>query len=159
MFTQILYTSTFFLLIISYFKDKTKTKKALLKAWKSFENILPSILTVLLVIGFLLTFISPELITKLIGKDSGIKGMFIAAFTGSITLMPGFVVFPLSASLLEAGAGYPQIAMFISTLMMVGIATLPLETRYFGKSVALKRNFISFIIAVLISLGIGVIIL
>ena len=56
--------------------------------------------------------------------------MVIAAVVGCITLIPGFVAFPLAASLVKAGAGYGQIAMFVSTLMMVGVATFPLEDVY-----------------------------
>jgi len=35
-----LYAATLLLLIISFYKDKNKTKMALKKAWKAFENIL-----------------------------------------------------------------------------------------------------------------------
>ena len=41
MSNYILYGITIILLIISYCKDKKKTKMALKKACKSFENILP----------------------------------------------------------------------------------------------------------------------
>ena len=61
----------------------------------------------------------------------------------------------LAASLLAAGAGYAQVAIFISTLMMVGIATLPLEARYFGRRTALKRNVLSLLVAVISSLAMG----
>ena len=98
-----------------------------------------------------------QTISKLLGTDSGIIGMIIAAVVGCITLIPGFVAFPLAASLLAAGAGYAQIAIFISTLMMVGIATLPLEIRYFGKRAAMKRNILSLLFAIITSCVIGVI--
>lgn len=143
--------------MISFSKDKAKTKLALKKAWRSFENILPSVLTILFLIGFVLTFLDAQVISKLLGANSGILGMVIAATVGCITLIPGFVAFPLAASLLAAGAGYPQIAIFISTLMMVGIATLPLEMKCFGKRVALKRNMLSLILAVITSCMVGMI--
>lgn len=156
-FTKILYGSALLWLLISFVKDKEKTKIALKKAWRSFENILPSILAILLLIGFILTFLDAQIISKLLGTDSGVLGMVIAAAVGCITLIPGFVAFPFAASLLSAGAGYAQIAIFISTLMMVGIATLPLEIRCFGKRIALKRNILSLIFAVITSCVIGVI--
>ena len=154
---KILYGIAFLWLFISFLKDKEKTKLALKKAWRSFENILPSVLTVLLLIGFILTLLDVQTISKLLGTDSGIIGMIIAAVVGCITLIPGFVAFPLAASLLAAGAGYAQIAIFISTLMMVGIATLPLEIRYFGKRAAMKRNILSLLFAIITSCVIGVI--
>ncbi len=157
MFTKILYGAAAIGIFTSFMKDKTKTKLALKKAWKSFENILPSVLTVLLLIGLILTLLDEQAISRFLGADSGISGVVIAAVIGCITLIPGFVAFPLAASLLASGAGYTQIAVFISTLMMVGIATLPLEIQYFGKRIAAKRNLLSLIFAILTSCIIGVI--
>ncbi len=159
MFTKILYGTAILGLLISFVKDKAKTKLVLKKAWRSFENILPSILAILLLIGFVLTFLDAQTISKLLGADSGASGMAAAAAAavGCVTLIPGFVAFPLAASLLAAGAGYAQIAIFISTLMMVGVATLPLEMRCFGKRIALKRNILSLILAVVTSCVVGVI--
>ena len=143
-------------LLISFVKDRSKTKLVLKKAWRSLENILPSVLAILLLIGFILTFLDTQTISKLLGTDSGALGMVIAAAVGCVTLIPGFVAFPLAASLLASGAGYAQIAVFISTLMMVGIATLPLEMNCFGRRIALKRNILSLILAVITSCIIGV---
>lgn len=42
------------------------------------------------------------------------------------------------------GAGYMQIAAFISTLMMVGIVTMPVEISYFGKKATIVRNVTAF---------------
>lgn len=149
------YAFTFVLLVASYIKNKQKTKQALKKAWKSFENILPQFLAILLLIGFILAILDKETVSILLGKESGLMGMAIAAIIGSITLVPGFIAFPLAASLLSAGAGYGQIAMFVTTLMMVGIVTLPLETTYFGKRIAIKRNLLAFVYAVISSFIIG----
>lgn len=157
MFNKILYIVVIVWLIISFIKDKSKTKIALKKAWKSFENILPSVLAVLFLIGLILSVLDENTISRLLGEESGVLGMVIAAIIGSITLIPGFVAFPLAASLLQAGAGYAQIAMFISALMMVGIATLPLESKYFGKKIAIKRNLLALGAAIVTSCLIGVI--
>lgn len=156
MFTKVLYITTIIWLVFSLFRDHIKTVTVLKKAWKSFENILPSILTILIIIGFILTLLDTETISKLLGSESGIVGLCIAAIIGSITMVPGFVALPLAASLISAGAGYAQIALFISTLMMVGVATFPLEAKYFGKQTALKRNILSLTIAIITSLMIGV---
>ena len=64
MFTYILYALAIIALAVSFFKDRKKTKAALMKAWKSFENILPQILTIFLVIGFALAIFPPETIRK-----------------------------------------------------------------------------------------------
>ena len=73
-------------------------------------------------------------------------GVVIAATVGSITLIPGFVAFPTAAMLLKNGAGYMQIGAFLSTLMMVGIVTMPVEIKYFGKKLNDAQKFICFYI-------------
>lgn len=157
MFTYILYGLAIIGLAISFFKDRGKTKTALIKAWKSFENIMPQFLSVLIIIGLALTILSPETITKFIGTSTGIWGVLAASLIGSITLIPGFVAFPLAAALLKNGAGYMQIAAFVSTLMMVGIVTLPLEIKTFGKRAAIIRNAAAFVFSLAAAIVIGVV--
>lgn len=157
MFTYILYGLAGTGLAISFFKDRNKTKMALKKAWKSFENILPQFLSILIMIGLALSILSPETITGLLGTRSGIWGVLGATIIGSITLIPGFVAFPLAVALLKNGAGYMQIAAFVSTLMMVGIVTLPLEIKTFGKRAAIIRNIVAFLFSIIVAFVIGVV--
>lgn len=157
MFTHILYILAIIGLLFSFVKDKKKTKMALKKAWKSFENILPQFLSVLLIIGIILSTVDNQTITNLLGSNSGIAGILIAAMLGSITLIPGFVAFPLAAALLKSGAGITQIAAFVSTLMMVGIITFPMEVKTFGKKVAIVRNCAAFIFSICVAFAMGVI--
>ncbi|MDC7247661.1 MAG: permease [Sphaerochaetaceae bacterium] len=151
----VLYGATAILLGISFMKDKSKTRKALHKAWKSFENILPQFLVVLIFVAVLLTVMDSEMIMKIIGSDSGWVGVLSAAIVGAVTLIPGFVAFPTAAMLLEGGAGYMQIAAFISSLMLVGIVTLPVEMSYFGRRLTIYRNILAFVFSFLVAFIIG----
>ena len=157
MFTYVLYGLASAGLLISFYKDKNKTTMALKKAWKAFENILPQLLSILVIIGLALAILTPETITKLIGSESGAWGVIAAALIGSITLIPGFVAFPLAAALLNNGAGIMQIAAFVSTLMMVGIITLPLEIKTMGKRAAIMRNVAAFVFSLVAAVVIGVV--
>ena len=156
--SYVFYGLTIVLLFISFVKDKQKTKMALKKAWKAFENILPEFLVVILLVGFLLAILNPETISKIIGAESGWFGVILAGIIGSITLIPGFVAFPTAAILLENGAGYMQIAAFISTLMMVGIVTLPVEIKYFGKRISIIRNVLAFFFSFIVAIIIGMVV-
>jgi uncharacterized membrane protein YraQ (UPF0718 family) len=143
--------------MVSYKRDKKKTKMALKKAWKSFENILPQILTILAFIGMVLALLSPDVISHLLGQKAGWQGMIIASIIGSITLIPAFIAFPIAAILLKNGAGLAQIAVFVSTLMMVGIVTLPLEMKYFGKKISIMRNMFAYLFSFMVALVISVV--
>lgn len=157
MFTYILYALAIVGLAISFFKDRQKTKMALKKAWKAFENILPQLLTIFLIIAFALAIFPPETIRKLLGSESGFLGILAAALIGSVTLMPGFVAFPLAAALLKSGAGYMQLAAFVSTLMMVGIITIPIEKKTFGLRATLTRNGAAFLYSFVAAVVMGVV--
>lgn len=155
MFTKILYTVVIVCLIISFYKDKGKTKKALRKAWKSFENILPQFLTIILIIGMMLSVIDNETISHFLGSSSGFLGILIALGVGSITLIPGFVAFPLAAALLNNGAGVAQIAAFVSSLMMVGVVTMPMEIKMFGTKITLIRNISAMLFSLVVAYIMG----
>ncbi len=130
-----------------------------MKSWKTFENILPAFAFILLLIGAAMALVSPAAVTELLGADSGATGMFIAAALGSITLIPGFIAFPLAKAVLDMGAGLMQVAVFISTLMMVGVVTAPMETQFFSRKTMLLRNGLSllysFLVAVVLARVVG----
>ena len=153
--SYLLYGITIVLLLLSFFKDRKKTRMALKKGWKAFDNILPQFLVVILFVGVMLAVLDPQTISRLIGKNSGWVGVILAAVVGSITLIPGFVAFPTAALILQAGAGYMQIGAFISTLMMVGVVTIPVEIKYFGKKMTLLRNLMAFIFSFFVAYVIG----
>lgn len=156
-FAYVIYAITIILLVFSAIRDWQKTKKALLKAWKAFENILPQFLGIIVLAGIMLALLNPQLISQIIGRQSGWVGVAGAALVGSVTLIPGFIAFPLAALLLQNGAGISQIGAFISSLMMVGVVTLPVEIRFLGRKVALFRNLLAFAFSFLVALVIGLI--
>jgi uncharacterized membrane protein YraQ (UPF0718 family) len=79
-------------------KEK-KTRIALKKVWKSFENSLPQFLCIILITGMSLAFLDNKTISMLLGQESGIIGLGIAATVGSTAFIPAFVAYPLAASL------------------------------------------------------------
>ncbi|MDN5348006.1 MAG: hypothetical protein PWP65_1570 [Clostridia bacterium] len=158
MFTVFLYILALGFLAFSAIKDPKKTRLALNKSLRSFLNILPDFATILALIGVMLTFLSPQIIATLLGKGSGFLGMFLSSVVGSITLIPGFVAFPLVKSLLDMGAGIMQMAVFVSTLMMVGFVTAPLEIKYFGKRETILRNSLSYIFSFIVAIVVGLVV-
>jgi len=146
---------TLIAIIVSFLADRQKTYQGLLKGIRMFINILPALLNMLVFVSVLLYLVPNETIIRWLGKGSGIYGVAIAAVLGSISMIPGFIAFPLAGILRKGGVSYEVLAVFITTLMMVGVITLPLESKYFGIKVALLRNGLSFIGAVIIGILVG----
>ena len=153
---QILIAITVICLILSLAVDQKKTYEGIKHGLKMFLNLLPALLTVLILVSIFLYLVPDKTIVKLLGAKSGIMGIAIAAMVGAIALIPGFIAFPLAKILLVKGVSYPVVAVFITSLIMVGILTLPIEFKYFGKRVAIVRNVLSLFGAIIVGLLIGV---
>ena len=143
--TIILYSVAIVLLIISFAKDKKKTKAAVKKGWMAFKKIVPVLIPLFIIVGVVLSVITPEMIRFVLGENSGIAGVAIGMVAGSIAFIPPFVAFPLGADLLENGAGYPQVAAFVTTLMAVGIVYWAAEKKFFGNKAVILRNTLAFV--------------
>ena len=150
-----LYIATGLALLISFIADRAKTLKAVKIAYNIFVKILPAFIVMLVIISIVLFLIPDETILNYLGNDDKFMGLILASLFGSITLMPGFVAFPLCGILLNKGISYMVLSAFSTTLMMVGIITYPVERAYFGVRITIMRNVISFIIAFIIALAIG----
>ena len=142
-------------LLVSAIADIKKTWQGIKRGIKMLLNILPSFLTVILLVSIFINLLPEKVLIKHLGENSGVTGMLLAAMLGSIALIPGFIAFPLGALLLHNGVSYKIISIFITTLMMVGVLTLPVEIKYFGTKVAVMRNALSFIGALVIGIIMG----
>jgi len=152
-----LYAATAFLLLLSVAFSRQKTLKALKTGTMMFVNLLPPFLSILMLVAIVLTLLGPQTIQNWLGNNSGPVAYLVAALTGAIALIPGFVAYPMAGMLVKNGVAYPVIAVFMTTLMMVGIVTLPLEKKFFGMKLALTRNALNFVGALLIGLGMNLV--
>ena len=87
--TKVFYIIAILSLIISFIKSREKTKMVLKKTWKSFENIMPQFLSIILLIGVMLAVLTPEQISMFLGKESGKKVTIIrnlSAFVFSLVV-------------------------------------------------------------------------
>ena len=143
------------LTLLSLFLDRKKTVMGLKKGWKMFQNIAVPFMNILILVSLALYIVPPSVIVHYLGPGSGWGGQMIAAIVGSITLIPGFISYPIASVLIREGASYAIVATFMTTLMMVGVVTLPLEISYFGRKVAILRNFLNFVAAIVIGTFVG----
>lgn len=156
--TLAMWIGTAIFLIFSFAKNKKKTKQALKMAFGMGKGMLGSILSIIFLIGLILTILPPESIAEFVGKQSLLLATVISSAFGTITLIPAFIAFPLVGTLVHAGVGVVPAVAFLTTLTMVGIVTFPLEKREFGLKFTAVRNGLSFLFAIIIALVMGVIV-
>ncbi len=145
------------LLGLSFLKDRKKTGQALRAALRSGIGLAPTLLSILIVIGLILGFVTSETIGRILGQGSGATGVLSAAILGSILHIPSLISFPLGGSMMRSGASPTVIAVFITTLTMIGSVTIPMEIQVLGKRFALLRNSLSIVAALIIGLLVGVV--
>lgn len=72
-------------------------------------------------------------------------------------MIPSLIAFPLAGSLLRSGATVMTASAFITTLVMVGMVTAPMEAKTLGLRFTLLRNGFGFLAALMIAVIMGVV--
>jgi uncharacterized membrane protein YraQ (UPF0718 family) len=152
---KLLVVLTVLAVAVSYSFDRKKTVSGLRKGASMLVAVLPQFLLVMVFVSLVLTLISKETIVATLGNSSGGWGTALAAIIGSIALIPGPIAYPLAGVLVDQGVPLGNVAVFTTTLMMVGVLTFPMEKAYLGTRLAILRNVLSFIGAIGIGLVIG----
>lgn len=139
-------------LAASFIADRARTGTAVRRAAHLLRDILPALVGMLAIVSLLLAAVTPAMLHRFLAS-AGLAPFLAALGFGSIALMPGFIAFPLAAALRHAGASNAVLAAFITSLVMVGVVTLPIEARYFGWRLALIRNLLALGAAVIVAVG------
>ncbi len=116
-------------------------------------QILPLLLVAMLLAGMLQAIVPKEFITRLLGKETGLKGIFIGALIGII--MPGgpYVSFPLLAVLYKGGASIGAVSALLSSWGLLGLFRfINFELPILGPHFAFARYISSFIFPVIIGM-------
>ena len=153
---DVLWVVTAVALTASLVADRQRTGKALVLAARKLLRLLPAFLLMLTAVSMALGFLPETVLLRLVGRGHGWPGTALAALVGSVTMMPGFVAFPLAGILLQKGASYTVLAAFTTTLMTVGVLTFPVEREYLGTRVAVVRNLIGLLTALAVAVAVAV---
>lgn len=137
-------------------KQKQTPMSALLKAAKGLSKALPIILTVILLISLIKTYVPPKAIVGFFGL-SFLTDTLIGAFFGSILAGNSINSYIIGEQLLADGAPLAAVSAFLASWVVVGIAQLPAESTQLGRNFALLRAASGFILALLIALIITIV--
>lgn len=79
-------------------------------------------------------------------------GILIGELVGCFALVQPAAVFPFAGVLRDRGASYGALFGFVMTAILIGVSTLPLEIKLFGKNFTIVRNVLTSIIVFLIGI-------
>ena len=135
--------------------DRQRTAKGIEKGWRMLHKLLPHFLLMLILVSVFLALAPKDVLTRLLGQQAAGVAPIAAALLGSVALIPGPIAYPLAGMLRQNGVSISVIAIFITTLKMVGILTFPVEKAHLGARIAILRNILSFMGALVIGLIVG----
>ena len=124
----LLVTSTYALLYC-YYPDKTL--ESLLQSLSTLLHLLPVFLIVILLMGIFMALMNANRISKLLGKQSGIKGWLIALTGGILSHGSSYIWYQMLVDLREQKVEDSLIVTFLYT-RAIKLPWLPLMVSYFG---------------------------
>ena len=125
--------------------DKTMIR-SIIQSAKSFGNIMPMLLGVVLLMGLFETYVTEDML-KSIFSGNTFSDTLIGTFVGGVSVGNPVVSYILGGELLEGGISLYAVTAFILSWVTLGVIQLPLEWQLFGRRFTVVRNVLSVIAA------------
>jgi uncharacterized membrane protein YraQ (UPF0718 family) len=115
-------------------------------------EIAPMILFAMVIAGMIQVLVPREIVSRLVGGQSGFRGILIGTVAG--TLSPGgpYINIPLVGALLHAGAGIGTTVAFLTAWSLMSLSRLPMEIGILGWRFTAVRVASSFVFPPIIGL-------
>jgi uncharacterized membrane protein YraQ (UPF0718 family) len=131
-------------------KQKDKPRNILFSiymAFKNFSTVFPICLGIILLLGLLRTFVSPQLISSVF-RGHIISDTLLGSILGSISAGNAVTSYIIGGELLKEGISLFAVTAFIVAWVTVGVVQFPAEATILGKRFALLRNLLSFVLSI-----------
>ena len=122
-----------------------KAPEAGLALWTQLKTLLLVLPPIFILLGLLDVWVPREQMVRLMGPDSGIKGVLLALILGSAAAGPLYGAFPVAAVLMKKGVRFYNILIFLGAWSTTKIPMLLFEMKSLGYSFALSRLVIDII--------------
>ncbi len=103
------------LYVVLLFVSPDKTFFAFKEGMLLLINMLPIFVCVVLFSSFLSVFLSPKTVQRIMGKETGIKGVISGALFGTLIVGPLWILFPLYKTFLSKGARVAVVGAMIGS--------------------------------------------
>jgi uncharacterized membrane protein YraQ (UPF0718 family) len=120
------------LLVIAYSRGDGTHILALKSGASILLEVLPLLIFAFIIAGTIQHLLSPELISRWVGAESGLRGVVMGTLAGGF--MPGGPVtsLPVAAAIYKSGAGIGTMVAFLTSWSLWAFARLPLEIGIMG---------------------------
>lgn len=127
------------LVFIGYYRGAGEHVLGLKSAMEMTIQILPIVILAFIVAGMIQILIPQELLSKWIGKESGMRGILIGTLAGGLAPGNPYINLPIAAGLLRSGASMGAMVAFLTGWSLWSFARLPIEVSIMGWKFTLIR--------------------
>lgn len=131
-------------------QDEAPLIDNLKKTLRTFFNVLPVIIGMLLLTSLVITVFPQKISAGLFGHGDLLDTLLGASF-GSIAAGHPLASYLLGGELLGGGVGLTVVTALVVSWITVGVAQLPAEAMLLGWRFALWRNIVCFVTAIVIA--------
>jgi uncharacterized membrane protein YraQ (UPF0718 family) len=144
--TLIMASIAVLLLGIAFLRGRDLPMAGLLLAGRTLWRNLPILLLGFVVAGLVQLLVPKDLVSRLVGAQSGVKGIFVASIIGGLVPGSPYAVFPLVGAFYRTGAGLGAVVSFVSAWSLWSVSRLPVEMALIDPRAALIRYGVTFIV-------------
>jgi uncharacterized membrane protein YraQ (UPF0718 family) len=95
-------------------------KAGLVETGRLFVQMGPVLLPAFVLAGMMTALVSPETVSRWLGREAGLRGLLVGTAAGALTPGGPFMAFPLLAVLLKGGASVGAVTAFLSAWALLG---------------------------------------
>ncbi|MCK4830292.1 permease [bacterium] len=132
------------LLAVAYCKGQGQHISGLKSAMNMTVGILPLLISAFIVAGMIQVLLPQELISKWVGVESGMRGIFLGTVAGALTPGGPYVSLPIVAGLLRSGASTGTMVAYLTGWSLWAVSRLPMEVGILGWKLTLIRMASTF---------------
>jgi uncharacterized membrane protein YraQ (UPF0718 family) len=118
--------------VLCFFIDAGRTVHGMELTAGGVVEMLGFLPPIFVLLGLFDVWVDRETVMKLMGKDSGFKGVLLAFLLATLAAGPLYMAFPVAGVLLKKRAGLFQIFVFIGTWAIAKMPMLLFEVSCFG---------------------------
>lgn len=139
--------------IILAIVDFSLSKKALEHSLDSLVSMILVIPPIFILIGLFDVWVERETMIKLMGENSGVKGMVLAFFVAAFSAGPTIAAFPIAAMMLKKGAKYTNVLFFVMVWSTLKLPIVIFQVTTIGLKLTLIINLTMLTVFVIGAIG------
>ncbi len=132
------------LYIIAYRRGEGQHIIGMKSALQLTLQTLPILIFAFITAGFVQVLLPHDLLSRWVGVESGMRGIFIGTIAGGFTPGGPYVSLPIVAAMLKAGAGPGTMIAFLTSWSLWAVARLPMEVGILGLRFTMLRFACTF---------------